>query len=407
MADSSISEMRRRNRNIVLREIVSSAPASRSQISKSTGLTGAAVSRITRELIDVGLISEGKTVAVKGRVGRRNIHLELAGNGAFVLGVALTANAQSLSIGNSKGEIVAQRRIDKLDLRDPAGVVEQLGEAAKGLIQTAKIEPGRLVGCGIAVGGVVDPSSGVLIRSDPLGWNDVPLASMFNEQLGLPVRLEGRAVALLMAEQKGGSATDKNNVVLISNGLWVGGAMMLDGRVVKGQSNMIGQIGHFSVHGTEALCVCGRKGCLDATASGSAIISQLEYIELPADKDGKEPGDRLHALAEYSGPMNQEISATFKEAGRNMGHAVDTMLSMLDPELILLTGATHRQPDFIEGIKETLAKIRPGKGDWPVTVSRVTSDQSAIWLGLNAFVFSPSLDVEQLRVAYDYPQLKL
>ena len=400
MTGSSISQMRRRNRNMVLREIVSSAPASRSQISKSTGLTGAAVSRITRELIDVGLISEGKAVENKGQVGRRNIHLELSGNGAFVLGIALTANAQSLSVGNSKGEIIAQHRIDKLDLKNPAVVVEQLSSAAKKLIKTTNIEPSRLVGCGVAVGGVVDPSSGVLIRSDPLGWYDVPLASMFSEQLGLPVRLEGRAVALLMAEQKGGSATAKNNVVLISNGLWIGGAMMLDGQVVKGQSNMVGQIGHFMLQGNLTPCVCGRKGCLDATSSGLAVLKQLEHINLDSSK---EPGDRLRALAENSNQADPQICETFFKAGQKMGYAIDAILSMLDPEQILLTGATHRQPDYIEGIRKTLSQIRPNTSDepvdWPVKVSRVTSDQSAIWLGLNAFVFSPSLNIDLLRVA--------
>ncbi len=396
MAGGSINEMRRRNRKIVLQEIVFNAPASRSQISKNTGLTGAAVSRITRELIDVGLISEGKTVEVKGQVGRRNVRLELADNGAYVLGIALTANSQSISIGNSKGEIVAQRRMEGLVLENPAVVVEQISRAANKMIQSANIELGRVVGCGIAVGGVVDPDSGVLIRSDPLEWYDLPLASMFHDSLGLPVRLEGRAVALLMTEHKRNSAKAKENVVLISNGLWVGGAIMLDGNIVKGQSNMIGQIGHFAVNGNQKQCVCGRKGCLDATASGLAILDQLQHIELPASM---KPGDRLRALSENSNLSNPEINQAFMQAGRNMGYAVDALLSMLDPEQILLTGATHRQEKYIEGIRETLTTLRPGQSDWPVKVSRVTSDQSAIWLGLNAFVFSTSLNIDQLKAA--------
>jgi hypothetical protein len=82
-----------------------------------------------------------------------------------------------------------------------------------------------------------------------------------------------------------------------------------------------------------------------------------------------------------------------------MGFAVDAILSILDPEQILLTGSTHRQPDYIEGIRQTLASIRSGQKDWPVKVSRVTNDQSAIWLGLDAFVFSQSLNIDQLMRA--------
>lgn len=82
-----------------------------------------------------------------------------------------------------------------------------------------------------------------------------------------------------------------------------------------------------------------------------------------------------------------------------MGYAVDAIISILDPEQIVLTGATQRQQHYIKGIYETLAKIRANQENWPVKVSRVTSEQSAIWLGLSAFVFSPLLNIEQLKKA--------
>ncbi len=395
MNGSSIRKMRRRNRDTVMREIAYHAPVSRSHIAKRTGLTGAAVSRITRELIEIGLIIEGPTIKVKGQVGRRNVCLELANNGAFVLGITLTANAQSISIGNTKGKLIEHRRITALDTNDPVALVAQLSSAAIGLIKSSKIESGRVIGCGISVGGVADSTSGMLIRSDPLGWKDVPLASMFAEKLRLPVQLEGRAVALLLAEQKSGFAMGKKNVALISNGLWVGGAMMLDGHVVKGQSNMVGQIGHYSIN-NDTPCVCGRKGCLDAVASGLSILQQLEHINL---EEQSAPKSRLRALAEHTGKHHLEISAAFMQAGRNMGYAVDALLSMLDPEQILLTGVTQRHPDYLKGIQASLADIRPAQKDLPLIVSRATSEQSAIWLGLNAFVFSPSLNIDQLSVA--------
>ena len=396
MSTGSITDIRRKNRDTVMREIACCAPVSRSHIAKQCGLTGAAISRITRELIDAGLITEGKTIKVKGQVGRRNIRLALAKNGAYVLGITLTANFQSVSIGNIEGKTIDHRRIDQLDFNDPEDVVEKISLAAHVLILSTKIDATRLVGCGIAIGGVVDSDSGVLIRSDPLQWKNIPLAAMFEKKLKLPVKLEGRAVALLLAEQKGGSRISKKNVVLISNGLWVGGAMMLEGRVVKGHSNMIGQIGHFSINGNQTPCSCGRQGCLDAVASGNAIIQQLKHIKLD---ENEKYLDRLRLLSEYTGTHAQEVNAIFMQAGKKMGYAVDAIISILDPEQIVLTGATQRQQHYIKGINETLAKIRANQENWPVKVSRVTSEQSAIWLGLSAFVFSPLLNIEQLKKA--------
>jgi predicted NBD/HSP70 family sugar kinase len=337
-------------------------------------------------------VREGEAMPVKGKVGRRNIRLELSGGGAFVLGIAITANQQSVSISDSCGKIIASKRLKGLNLDNPRELAKQAGAAAKSLAAETVPDRMRLAGCGVAVGGVADPASGTVIRSDPLGWNNVPLAEMLSAELDMPVQLEGRAVALLQAEQKGGLIGKRKNVVLISNGLWVGGAMMLDGRVVKGHANMTGQIGHFR-SGGDALCACGRRGCLDATASGLSILRRLEGLDLVAMTGKEEASGQLRALTKSQDPR---VRAAFRQAGREMGHAVDAILAMLDPQLILFTGATHRQEDYLKGVRETLAALRPGEEDWPLAISRATSGKAAIWLGLNAFIYSERLDIDRL-----------
>ena len=399
MNSGSTSGLRRRNRDIVLRTIAAQAPVSRTQISRQTGLTGAAVSRITRELIEAGLVKEGDSIPTKGQVGRRNIRLELGDEGAFVLGIALTVNVRSVSIGNSRGEIIERHSIEGLDLADPREVIDRLSEAARELVEASNVDRSRIVGCGVSVAGIADPDTGELIKSDPLGWDVVPLGPAFSDALDLPVRIEGRAVALLMAELWRGSAQGANNVVLINNGVWLGGAVVMDGCIMRGHSNMVGQIAHMAIKGEATPCACGRTGCLDAVASGAAILRRLEHIELPNAEQAKEPGDRLRALADCRDGKYPEIAATFKDAGRQLGYAVDALFSVLDPELVLLAGEAGRHPEYVAGVRETLGLVRPGEADWPVTVSQVSSDQSAIWLGLDAFVYSQSLDIEQLKVA--------
>ncbi len=399
MTGGSTSGLRRRNRDMVLRAIASSGPVSRSQIARRTGLTGAAVSRITRELIEVGLVNEGAAIPLKGQVGRRNIRLELGTKGAFVLGITLTANVRSVTIGNCRGEIGERRVLEGLDLNNPEEAVAQLAEAAYSLIGSSGFDTSRLVGCGVSVAGIADPTTGELVRSEPLGWKEVPLGSVIEEHLGIPVRVEGRAVALLMAERWRGSAKGMNNVVLINNGIGIGGSLALDGQIVRGHSNMVGQIAHMSIKGNETPCICGRTGCLDAISSGAAILRQLEHVELPNGIQCTEPGDRLRALAECRGAAYSEVEEAFWEAGRQLGYAVDSLFSVLDPELILLAGEAGRHPEYIAGVRETLARVRPAEKDWPLMASEVTSDQSAIWLALDAFVYSQSLDIEQLKVA--------
>jgi len=399
MAGGSISGLRRRNRDIVLRTIASGKLLSRSQIASQTGLTGAAVSRITRELIEVGLVNEGAAIPLKGKVGRRNIRLELGDKGAFILGIALTANVRSVSIGNSCGEIVSQRKVAGLNMENPRKAISQLTAAARELIDETEFDASRLVGCGVSVAGVANPDTGDLIRADPLGWDALPLGSEFSQRLGLRVQVEARPIALLMAELWGGAAAGLKNIMLISNGIWAGGAIMLDGVMLRGQNNMVGQIPHMTVQGNNTLCACGRRGCINAVASGAAVLKELENIQLPGVARRLEPGDRLQSLAELRGPQFSKIGAAFRNAGRQMGYAVDQIFSIIDPELLLLAGTAGRHREYIAGIHDTLVHLRPGQQGWPIKASKVTSDQSAIWLGLNAFVYSQSLDLNQLRVA--------
>ena len=71
----------------------------------------------------------------------------------------------------------------------------------------------------------------------------------------------------------------------------------------------------------------------------------------------------------------------------------------LDPELVLLAGSVGRQPDYLDGIRRTLGRLRGNDSPLPLQASEVTSDQSALWLGLDAFVYSQNLDIDQLKAA--------
>ena len=399
MQGGSTSELRRRNRDMVLREIASETSVSRSQIARSTGLTGAAVSRITRELIDAGLVREGRRLESKGQAGRRNVCLELGDQGAYVLAIALTANVKSVSISDSRGEIVAQKELPGLDKAKPGKVIDALCHAAAQLIEHSGIGRTRLVGCGVSVAGVTDPGTGSLIASDPLGWDAVPLGEMFSQKLDLPVRVERRPVALVTAEMWRGAAKGLRNVILINNGLWIGGCVVADGKVLTGTDNQIGQLAHMAAPGRNQMCVCGRRGCLDTAASGGSVVKAMGNVAVPGASQNEEPGARLRSLARHDGDDLPEVTEAFREAGRCMGHAVDHLFAFFYPELILLAGETSRNPHFLDGVLDTLAELRPAEDSWPVQVSSITTDKSAVWIGLDAFVFSRTLDIEKLMAA--------
>ena len=93
------------------------------------------------------------------------------------------------------------------------------------------------------------------------------------------------------------------------------------------------------------------------------------------------------------------MEEAFRAAGCQMGRAVDSLFALLDPQLVLLAGETSRHPAFLAGVHESLGALRPGETEWPVKVSNITTDLSAVWVALDAFVFSHTLNIEKLMAA--------
>lgn len=399
MRIGSPGNIRRHNRDLVLKLIVENKVLSRTDIARQTGLTGAAVSRITRELIEAGLLKEGATIPLKGRAGRRNVILELSEDGAYVLGITLTGNVRSVSIANCRGDVIARENVRLLDLENPRATLKQLAKVAGSLIANTEFDHSRLLGAGVSIAGRADPQTGLLMASPPLNWNNIQVGAILSKALDLPVQVEGRAVALLKAERARGRAVDIDNVVLINNGLGLGGSIAIDGNILRGRDDMVGQIAHFPLHGDETPCTCGRTGCLDVVASGAAILELLDGVVLPSVATTSEPGTRLSAIAALRGPEAKLVAHAFEQAGRSMAYAVDSIMSVLNPDLVLLAGAAGRQPDYLEGVRQTLMELRGTDAADRLQPSAVTSNESAIWLGLSTFVYSQDLNIERLRAA--------
>lgn len=153
-------DLRRYNRDAVLRVIKECGSVSRTEISDRVTLTNAAVSRITKELIDVGLVEEGERLVLKGQAGRRQVALRLAEQGAYVLGIAVTLNARDVVVGNGRGDIIDRIDCSDISLENPKTALRNFATRAETLIQRTGIDRKRLIGGAASVAGRVDPIDG-------------------------------------------------------------------------------------------------------------------------------------------------------------------------------------------------------------------------------------------------------
>lgn len=223
-----------------------------------------------------------------------------------------------------------------VDGSDVAAVVAAVGDVTEVLRQHREAEDGDLVGLGVNLPGHVDPRRGVVVYS-PLGpdgqWDEVPLASLLLSATGLPTAVENDVNALALHEKyfgDGQGLCDFAVVFVTPEGEGVGSGLIVGGTLVHGSHGIAGEIGHTPLGERDRRCRCGNLGCLEATVGFSAIRDRFTTVGLPV------PGSLAEASA--SAAQGDPATTVFEQAGEAFGRGVATILSTLDPELIILSG---------------------------------------------------------------------
>lgn len=397
-----MQRVRRNNRSTVLQKILANGGAPRSEVADQVGLSAMAVSRITRELLEVGLVEEGEKASDGGR-GRRRTKLRLGASGAYVLGLSITAYDQYIAIGNVRGDVLMQRPVKVSFLQETQKTLREIAAAAERLIAESGVDRLRILGAGVVIAGFVDQDDGFVSAAPYLGWGRTDVAGLFSSLLDMPTVVENVSHAVNLAEVRFGSCKGKKNVVLARIATGIGGSFLVDGRLLRGANFGAGQIAHMSVRGVKKRCFCGQLGCLHTVASGWAVLDELQRAK-PARLSATEFVQHARMLFEAVDAANsgeRRCVAAFRAAGRYLGEALRVLLPPLDPEQVLLTGVVSRCAPYWEGVNEAWTNIRsePPRKQVGVGLSAIDGHAAAIFLALGEFVFSPRLDIDRLRRA--------
>lgn len=382
-------DLRRHNRALILELFSRHQALSRIRIAAETRLTGAAISRITRELMDAKLLVERENEEQASGRGRPAVTLELAANGGFVVGVGIGAYEQAIQIANLHGEYIARRVVDLMTARSPVHALNTLSKAISTLIRKTGVPAQRIFGVGVAIAGVVDAVRGVVLQSPNIGWSDVPLTDVLTRTLRLPVRTEAMHHALNLAESRFSGSHDV--AVLVNAAMGIGASVMEHGRIIRGSHAAAGQIGHMHVAAARELCTCGRRGCLDTVASGYAVLRRLRLI--PSRKTPKEhdplAAKRLLIAIARERQNDLAAAAAFHACGQQLGEALNRIGAILDPGRVMLAGPLSQTHSYVKGVR---AATEPALGR-AISVAKHSSDAAAARLALSTFVFNSSVDL--------------
>ena len=204
----------------------------------------------------------------------------------------------------------------------------------------------RTVALGLACASTVDHHAGTLLWAGSLPLDGFPVRAFLEDRFGVPVVVENDANSAAVGEHRAGAGVGVANLVLLTIGTGVGGGLILNGALHRGASGVAGELGHFTVdsHGPRCIEGCAGRGHLDVIGSGSALDAAARATAVRRPNSGL--GRRAAAGDRVDGPAAVELArqgdpwakAAVAQVGRRLGRAVVTLVNVLDPELVLLSG---------------------------------------------------------------------
>jgi predicted NBD/HSP70 family sugar kinase len=332
--------VRRHNLGVVLRHLVERGPRPRATVALETGLNKSTVSSLVGELMELGLLEE-RGADHRGTVGRPGLVLSVRDRGVVALGLEVAVDSLAVSAVDLGGGVrhLAREDGDQRGL-DPEHVLERVAGLVEAALADVRGQGMRPVGAAVALPGLVESDSGVLLVAPNLGWADVPVADRLRDRLGLSVLADNEANLAALGELWEGAGRGLQDFLHVSGDIGVGAGVVLGGELHRGARGFGGEFGHLTVEPDGRPCACGSRGCLETRVGMEALTAAAGAADAPDLRARARAGDAaaLGALA---------------EAGRWLGVAAGSASNLLDLDAIVLGGAW---PTLTEWVEETLAR---------------------------------------------------
>ncbi|MCS5735275.1 ROK family protein [Herbiconiux daphne] len=327
----------------IFTRILTHGPIGRIDVGRQTGLSQAAVTKAVAPLLAEGIVTadaERPVRATGPAAGRPVQPLRVVPDALLVLGIKVNVDEV---IGVATGMTAKVRWSAHRTIADsrPETVVDTVCAVAAELIALLGADAGRLAGVGVAVSGDVDSASGVVRDSPLLGWHGVDLAAPLRARLGLPVLIDNDVRALTIAEHWFGAGIDSGSFAIVTIGSGIGCGLYLNGDVVSGSHGVAGELGHLPLASMEAVCVCGRRGCVEAVASSGAVLRAVR------DAAGA-PQLTIGDAARLARSGDEAAIAAFDRAGRAIGAALAVVANLTGPDTVLVAGEGMQEFELYE-----------------------------------------------------------
>lgn len=237
---------------------------------------------------------------------------------------------------------------------------------------------------GIGIPGKIDRDSGVIIYSNNLNFNNVPIVERIQKQLDLPVYIENDANAAALGEAYSGATKDASDSIMITLGTGIGGGIIIGKKIYAGYNGSAAELGHTVIVVDGEMCSCGRPGCWEAYASATALIRQTkdaaknnpDSILAQLARDGVN-GKTVFDAKEKGCPVAQQV---FDNYIKYLGAGITDMINIFRPEILVIGGGISKQGDnLLIPLKKYIAEnVYGGTVDTEIRIAQLGNDAGIV-----------------------------
>jgi predicted NBD/HSP70 family sugar kinase len=369
------------NRYNIFRCLIRKGATNRAAIASELGLSIPTVMAIADDLLEKKIIRPiGKA---EPGIGKRPEILSIEPKSFFYIGVDIGRSTIRIVAHNTVGEEVSSVSEPTGDTVPEKEFIGQVKDMMLQFVKTLDLDPGRILGAGIAMPGLIERGSGRVILAPDFGWKDIPLQDWLQTGVSWPVLVKNSSQALAVQESFLLGPDEVHTTLCVNLGYGIGAAIITGEELYDGAGGISGELGHCVVDRDGPLCKCGNKGCLEAVSSGEAIAREAQAIvlshtptkmaELCGGNASKIDAKLVFKAAEAGdGPALKIVST----AGIYIGMVISMAVNIIDPDRVILYGGLIRNgPVMLNLIKDSMEHHLVARSARHLIVSAGSNDE--------------------------------
>lgn len=318
-------------------------------LAKVLDLSIPTVTKLVEDMCQSGILnSYGKLETAGGR------HPQLYGlnpDACYFVGVDIRRFCVNIGLINFNGELVETQMGVPYTFENTQKGLDSLCELISNFIGSLIVEKDKILDINVNVSGRVNPESGYSYSW--FNFGEDTLAQVMTDRIGIDVYIDNDTRAMTYGEYLKGNISEKKHILFVNLSWGLGLGIIIDGKLYMGKSGFAGEFGHFPAYDNEIMCHCGKKGCLETEASGSAmyrkLVERYNNGEQTFLSDAIESGKEI-TLEDFIDATNHEDMLCIElaeELGHELGKNIAGLINIFNPEVVIIGGILSQLGDYV------------------------------------------------------------